>query len=59
MSLSAVRKLSILAAIAAPAMGQMVAQQRLNAAAAELFAALFLARSEAIKQGRRVVPRRA
>jgi len=51
--------LAILAALAAPAMGQMVAQQRLNAAAAEKFGALALARSEAIKQGRRVVLCRA
>jgi len=51
--------LAVLTAIAAPAMAQMVAQQRLNAAAAELFSALFLARSEAIKQGRRVVLCRA
>ena len=51
--------LAILAALAAPAMGQMVAQQRLNATAAEKFGALALARSEAIKQGRRVVLCRA
>lgn len=51
--------LAILAAIAAPAMGQMVAQQRLNATAAELAVALALTRSEAIKQGRRMVLCRA
>ncbi|MDO8274749.1 MAG: GspH/FimT family protein [Serpentinimonas sp.] len=51
--------LAILAALAAPAVGQMVAQQRLNATAAEKFGALALARSEAIKQGRRVVLCRA
>jgi len=51
--------LAILAAIVAPAMGQMVAQQRLNATAAELAGAIALARSEAIKQGRRMVLCRA
>lgn len=51
--------LAILAAIAAPALGQMVAQQRLNATAAELSGALALTRSEAIKQGRRMVLCRA
>jgi len=51
--------LAILAAIAAPALGQMVAQQRLNATAAELAGALALTRSEAIKQGRRMVLCRA
>jgi len=47
--------LAILAALAAPALGQMVAQQRLQTTAAELAGALALTRSEAIKQGRRMV----
>lgn len=51
--------LAILAALAAPALGQMVAQQRLQTTAAELAGALALTRSEAIKQGRRMVLCRA
>ncbi len=51
--------LAILAALAAPALGQMVAQQRLNATAAEMVGALALTRSEAIRQGQRVVLCRA
>ncbi len=51
--------LAILAALAAPALGQMVAQQRLQTTAAELAGALALTRSEAIKQGQRMVLCRA
>lgn len=51
--------LAVLVAMAAPAMGQMVARQRMLATAAELTGALALTRIEAIRQGRRMVLCRA
>jgi len=47
--------LAILAALAAPALGQMVLNQRQSTAARDIWLALALTRSEAIRQGRRMV----
>ena len=47
--------LAILAALAAPALGQLVSNQRQSTTARDLWLALALTRSEAIRQGRRMV----